>query len=128
MGASSTLAALSAAALWLLPAAVQGQMCKLTVPAAPLTAAGLATPYILTGCDQAGKDFSVFVEATILNRATGELSVYAPLVINAGTQPAAPPSKITLTADHVVGIWFGANDNVALVDDGQGSLAAGLCM
>jgi hypothetical protein len=55
------------------------QNCIITIPPNPLTAADLATPYKMTGCNQI--DFSnngSFVEATILDPATGTLQVYNP--------------------------------------------------
>ena len=74
--------------------------CDIIVPANPLTAQGLATPYQLTGpngmtpaqsgCTMANAaNLGAFVQATILNPATGQLSVYDPLVITQGTTPAA---------------------------------------
>ena len=88
--------------------------CTLVVPDAPLTAQGPATPYELTAtqrragpCHEANADQSAFVEATILDPATGDLSVYQPLVIDHGTQAAVPPIVPTLPSDAVVGIWFG---------------------
>jgi hypothetical protein len=69
-------------------AVVRSQNCQLRVPANPLTAQGLATPYVLTGCNQL--DFAnqgVFVEAAILDPATGSIQIYNPLVINAGMTP-----------------------------------------
>src|SRR6478752_7535419 len=67
--------------------------CTVSVPANPLTAAGLATPFQLgDGCTWAnGGTEGVFVEATILSPA-GQLEVYDPLVINQGTTPAAAPT------------------------------------
>jgi hypothetical protein len=94
-------------------AAAPNPNCTLTVPRAPLTAAGLATPYELRGtggggdCHEANPDQSAFVEATILDPATGALSVYHPLVVDAGTKPAAAPAPVTLPANAVVGVWFG---------------------
>ncbi|KAF8866483.1 hypothetical protein BDZ45DRAFT_273833 [Acephala macrosclerotiorum] len=88
--------------------------CVLTVPPNPLTATGLATPYKMTGCDQT--QFAAqgsFVEATILDPATGALQVYNPLVINANAAVAGTdfitPVVPTLPANAVVGIWFGTN-------------------
>ncbi|GAA4557793.1 hypothetical protein [Pseudonocardia xishanensis] len=87
--------------------------CTLAVPPAPLTAAGLATPYELRGsggggdCHEADPAQSAFVEATVLDPATGALSVYHPLVVDAGTRPAAPPVPVTLPPAAVVGLWFG---------------------
>ena len=70
--------------------------CDIIVPAHPLTAKGLATPYRLTGhggtspadsgCQMINSvNLGAFVQATILNPATGALSVYDPLVITKGT-------------------------------------------
>jgi hypothetical protein len=77
--------------------------CTLIVPPAPLTAAGLGTPYRLKAtdrdggrCHEANPEQSAFVEATILNPATGTLSTYHPLVIDDGTSPAAPVVPLVL--------------------------------
>jgi hypothetical protein len=90
--------------------------CTLIVPSHPLTAAGLATPYLLaatnpgnTNCHEATPAEAAFVQAAALDPATGRVSIYNPLVIDQGTQPAAAPAVPTLPADAVVGIWFGAN-------------------
>ncbi len=94
--------------------------CDIVVPADPLSAHGLATPYQLTGTDgmtpqESGCQMSnavklgAFVQATILNPATGALSVYDPLVITQGTRPAVVPSVPRIPADAVVTIDFGFN-------------------
>ena len=94
--------------------------CDIIVPAHPLTAAGLASPYQLTGTDGASPEASgctmanfanlgAFVQATILNPANGQLSVYEPLVITKGTQPAVAPVVPTLPRNAVVTIDFGFN-------------------
>jgi hypothetical protein len=91
-----------------------GGDCTLLVPAAPLTAAGLATPYQLSGpgCTMASSaDVGAFVQATIVT-PDGHLLVYDPLVITAGTVPAAPPVVPALPAGSVTGIWTGYNGNV----------------
>ncbi|KAF8548403.1 hypothetical protein OG21DRAFT_1423132 [Imleria badia] len=91
-------------------AVVRSQNCQLQVPANPLTAQGLATPYILTGCNQI--DFAnqgAFVEAAILDPATGNIQIYSPLVINAGMTPVGNGTTPTLPNNAVVGIWFGSN-------------------
>lgn len=84
--------------------------CSLAVPANPLTAAGLATPWQLgDGCSMANAGTEgAFVEATILS-PTGQLSVYSPLVVTAGTQPAAAPVAPTIAAGSVVEISIGFN-------------------
>ena len=88
--------------------------CSLVVPPDPLTAAGLATPYRLSAtdrqagaCHEANVNQSAFVEATILDPATGALSIYRPLVVDAGSTPGAPPVAPQLPANAVVGVWFG---------------------
>jgi hypothetical protein len=88
--------------------------CTLIVPDAPFTAQGLATPYQLFAtnrrqgqCREANDNQSAFVEATIINPATGALSIYRPLVIDRGTRPGAPPVMPKLPAGSVVGLWFG---------------------
>jgi hypothetical protein len=94
--------------------------CDIIVPANPLTAQGLATPYQLTGTNGMSParsgcamtnavNLGAFVQATILNPATGQLSVYDPLVITKGTAPAVRPSVPDLPADAVVTIDFGFN-------------------
>lgn len=96
--------------------------CTLIVPKNPLTPQGLATPYQLVAtnkgkgpCNEANADQSAFVEAVIVDPATSNLSVYRPLVIDQGDDPAAVPVVPTLPAGAVVGIWFGfQGDNLKL--------------
>jgi hypothetical protein len=102
--------------LLLLLAVAAAQNCNLIVPNAPLTAVGLAKPYILTGCDIAVAP--AFVQAGILNRDTGEITRYDPLVINMNTVPAIPPAPVTLPPNRVVALWFGSNgDTLTLVNN-----------
>ncbi|MEU7870429.1 hypothetical protein [Dactylosporangium sp. NPDC049140] len=103
--------------------------CTLTVPADPLSAKGLATAYRLEApCHEADAGSAAFVQATIVDPATGAVSVYNPLVVDAGMRPAAPPAPPKLPAGAVVGLWFGFNgDNLRLAGD-HGSLAAGKCV
>jgi hypothetical protein len=69
-----------------------------------------------------------FVQATILNPATGALSTYEPLVITQGTQPAAKPVVPTLPAGAVVTVDFGFNGtNLTLAGTGN-SLRQGNCV
>jgi hypothetical protein len=94
--------------------------CDIIVPANPLSAQGLATPYQLTGTNgmtptESGCQMSnavaagAFVQATILDPATGALSVYDPLVVTKGTRPAVRPSVPGIAANAVVTIDFGFN-------------------
>jgi hypothetical protein len=84
--------------------------CSLAVPANPLTAAGLATPWQLgDGCSMANAGTEgAFVEATIL-APNGSLQVYSPLVVTAGTQPAVAPVAPTIAPGSVVEISVGFN-------------------
>ncbi len=94
--------------------------CDIIVPANPLSARGLATPYQLTGTNgqtpaQSGCEMTnaaslgAFVQATILNPATGKLYVYDPLVITKGTTPAVAPVVPALPSGAIVTIDFGFN-------------------
>ena len=114
--ASATASATAAPAA----AAAANVSCVLVVPANPLSAQGLATPYQLagphgmspqaSGCTMANfANLGAFAQATILDPATGALSTYEPLVITQGTQPAAAPVVPTLPAGAVVTIDFGFN-------------------
>jgi hypothetical protein len=95
--------------------------CQITVPANPLTAEGLATPYILQApCSQSVSTQQSFAEAAVFDPATNIISVYHPLVIDAGTQPAAPPVVPTIPAGATVGIWFGFNGGVLKLVDANG--------
>jgi hypothetical protein len=110
--------------------------CTLIVPAQPLTAQGLATPYQLTAtnpadgaCDEANADQGAFVQGVIYNTTTGKFSVYSPLVVNQGSQPAVVPTAPTLTTNDVVGIWFGFNGtNLTLKGAQKTALQQGKCV
>jgi hypothetical protein len=84
--------------------------CSLAVPANPLSAAGLATPWQLgDGCSMANAGTEgAFVEATILG-PNGSVQVYNPLVITAGTQPAVAPTAPTIAAGSTVILDVGFN-------------------
>jgi hypothetical protein len=99
--------------------------CAIIVPQHPLTATGLATPYRLTGPDGASPaasgctmanaaNLGAFVQATILDPATGQLSVYEPLVITKGMRPAAAPVVPKLPKGAVVTIDFGFNGDTLM--------------
>jgi hypothetical protein len=103
--------------------------CTLQVPANPLSAKGLASPYILgDGCQMSNPDLQAFVEADIINPRNGHIKVYNPLVITEGTQPAAAPVRPVLARGAVVAIMFGFNgDNLLLTGTGN-SLRQGRCV
>src|ERR1017187_8767083 len=110
----------SASATATTPVAVANVNCSIIVPADPLSAAGLATPYQLTGSNGMtpaasgcamtnAANLGAFVQATILNPATGAIAVYEPLVITQGTTPAVAPVVPTLPANAIVTIDYGFN-------------------
>jgi hypothetical protein len=116
-------------------AAAPNPNCTLIVPPDPLSAKGLATPYRLQAtdrnqgaCHEANTAQSAFVQATIVDPATGMLSVYSPLVVDNGRTPAAAPVTPQLPAGAVVGIWFGFNGDVLTLRGNQNSLTAGKCV
>jgi hypothetical protein len=114
--------------------------CDIIVPANPLTAKGLATPYQLTGpngmsptasgCTMANAGaLGAFVQATILNTQTGKLYVYNPLVITQGTTPAVAPTVPTLPRNFVATIDFGFNGtDLTQVGATANALAQGNCV
>jgi len=114
----------------------QNPNCTIIVPDAPLTAAGLATPYQLTAtdpkqgkCDEANTNSSAFVQAAILDPATGQISIYNPLVINAGSAPAIKPALPSLPDNATVGLWFGFNgDNLIQQGASPGVLESNHCV
>jgi hypothetical protein len=114
--------------------------CDIVVPASPLSARGLATPYRLTGphgrtpaqsgCTMANSDsLGAFVQATILDPATGALSVYEPLVITEGTSAAIAPVVPRLPAHAVVTIDFGFNGtSLTQIGASRDALSQGHCV
>ena len=139
--AASAAASPAATATAAAPAAAAANVsCDIVVPANPLTAQGLATPFQLTGpngmtpaqsgCTMANfANLGAFVQATILNPATGALSVYEPLVITQGTTAAVAPVVPTLPQGAVVTIDFGFNGtNLTQVGATPNALRQGNCV
>src|SRR2546423_7021822 len=117
------------------PPATPNPGCTLKVPEDPLSARGLATPYQLGAtdprlgaCHESVDAQGAFVEATILDPATGKLSVYHPLVVDAGAAPAAPPVVPALPRGAVVGLWFGFNGDTLSLGGSPAALRAGRCV
>ena len=106
--------------------------CTLIVPANPLTAQGLATPYQLTAtnpaagpCDEANNNQTAFVQGAVLNPATGQISIYDPVVVDVGAQPAVAPVAPTLPAGAVVAVWFGYNGTTLSLVGADQNLTSG---
>jgi hypothetical protein len=95
--------------------------CTVTVPDHPLTAQGMATPWVLgDGCSwENGGTEGVFIDATIL-APNGQIQVYNPLVINQGTTPAVAPTPPTVAPGSQVILSIGYNGG-ALALVGQGA-------
>src|SRR5580658_4010331 len=101
--------------------AANSMNCTLQVPNNPLTTRGLETPYQLgDGCSMANSATEgAFVEATILS-PNGQLQIYNPLVITAGTTPAATPAAapaIRRGDQVIIDVGFNGN-NLALTGQG----------
>jgi hypothetical protein len=110
--------------------------CTIVIPANPLTAKGLATPFLLQStdpddgaCHEGNAAQSAFVQAAIIDTDTGQISVYSPLVIDAGTQPAVPPVVPVLPKNYVAAFWFGFNgNNLTQAEAVPGTLANNNCV
>ena len=130
VAASAPAAAAAAAA-----AAAPNPDCTLIVPANPLSAKGLATPFQLVAtdpnggpCNEANTAQSAFVEAAVFDPATSQISIYHPLVIDTGTKPAIAPVVPTLPANAIVGLWIGFNgDNLTLTAADPSTLGNAKC-
>ncbi|KAN0090610.1 hypothetical protein V8E51_019189 [Hyaloscypha variabilis] len=95
--------------------------CFLTLPADPLSATGLSTPFLLQPpCSQTVATQQSFAEAAIYDPATGDITIYHPLVLDAGKTAGAPPVVPTLPAGAVVALWFGFNGGVLQLLDTNG--------
>jgi hypothetical protein len=116
-----------------------GQRCELIVPLNTLTARGLATPWELTGpggespassgCEQSNPELRAFVQATILDPATGALSVYEPLVVTLGSAAAVAPVVPQLPKGAVIDIIVGFNGHsLQLAGAGTDTLASQKCV
>jgi hypothetical protein len=110
--------------------------CTLIVPANPLSAEGLATPYQLLATDPTGGDCheantsqSAFVQAAVLDPVTGQISIYNPLVVDQGDTPAMSPVVPRLPDNAIVAIWFGYNgDTLTLQGAADGVLQEAVCV
>ena len=109
--------------------------CTLIVPEQPLSAQGLATPYQLTAtdpamgpCHETNTAQSAFVQGVIFDAATNNISVYNPLVVDQGSQPAVAPDRPTLPQGAVVALWFGFNGADLKLQDAHGSILQGQCV
>lgn len=110
--------------------------CTLVVPDQPLTAEGMATPFQLKAtdpangpCVEANANQTAFVEAAIIDIATGQITLYRPLVVTAGDQPLVKPTVPTVPPDSVVALWFGFNGSIlALEGEASNTLQSANCV
>src|SRR5437660_7239266 len=135
----SIIVALVGVIVFILPrigshAATANGDCTLIVPAHPLTAQGLATPYKLTAtnpdngpCNEANAAQAAFVQGAVIDPATGKISIYNPLVVDKGTQPAAAPVIPQLPQGGIVSLWFGFNGTNLTLQGTNDSLQQGNC-
>jgi hypothetical protein len=117
------------------PADNQAVACTITLPPDALTAKGLATPWVLSGdnggdCAETNPDQAAFIDATIFDPATNQVTIYRPLVITRGTTPAAEPAPPKLPAGAVVEVSVGFNgDQLTLADaNGGQDITASKCV
>jgi len=135
----------AALALFAAPATTFAQTfnCTLTVPASPLTVTGLMTPYYLSPTNAGGNTdtcnetdpnatSAVFVQAAIYDPGKtlcGQvICIYNPVVVNAGTAPAAPPvnpAPSGIPGGDVVALWFGGDGGTVTLQ-GPGAGGSGL--
>lgn len=105
--------------------------CTLAVPASPLTAQGLATPWRLSAadtgaCHEANPNSAAFVQAVILDPQSGQVFVYEPLVVDVRTRPAMPITVPTLPGGATVGIFVSFNgNNLTLTGPGSAACVTG---
>lgn len=109
--------------------------CSLILPEQPLTAQGLATPYQLVAtkrgdgaCHQANKVQSAFVQGAIFDPKTNQISIYNPLVIDRGDQPAVAPAVPQVAQGAIVALWFGFNGTNLTLKSVNQSLATNNCV
>jgi hypothetical protein len=120
------------------PAYADPMNCTLILPNNPLSAAGLATPFLLvatdggTGvnaCHETNGVSGAFVGGAIIDKDTGQISVYNPLVIDKGTSPAIAPTVPTLPKHAEVALWFGFDgNNLILQESHHGDFASSHCV
>lgn len=95
--------------------------CFLTLPNDPLSANGLATPFVLEPpCSQSVNLQQAYAEAAVIDPVTGAVSIYHPLVIDQGKIPPVTPVVPKLPANAKVALWFGFNGNVLQLLDQNG--------
>jgi hypothetical protein len=83
---------------------------------------------VLAGpCHESDPNTNAFVQGMVLDRATGQVSLYNPLVVDQGSQPAIQPVLPTLPSSRVVGIWVGFNGTtLSLVGRGRRACIQGV--
>lgn len=101
--------------------------CFVTIPDNALSAEGLATPYLLMPpCSMAVGTQQAFAEAAVFDPTTGEITIYHPLILDAGKNASVAPVVPDLPAGASIALWFGFNgDTLQLLDtDGKDTNAS----
>jgi hypothetical protein len=106
------------------------QNCTLILPADPLSAAGLSTPFRLqlggaNNCLEGDGATGAFAQAAIYDPTAHTISAYSPLIINEGQTPAIAPVVPTIPAGATVALWFGFDGNNLII---SGPAAAANCV
>lgn len=116
-------------------AAEDNPNCTIIVPQNPLSAQGLATPYQLQAtdpaqgpCHEANTGQSAFVQGAVFDPATGQVSIYDPLVIDKGSKPAIKPVVPKLPQNAIVALWFGYNGDTLTLGGNRNALQQGKCV
>jgi len=73
-------------------------------------------------------DMPSFVQGASFDPASGNIRIYNPLVVDAGTAPGCPLTAPALVQGAIVALWFGTNGNTLTLKDNAGSLFAGVCV
>ena len=101
--------------------------CGITIPADPLTAVGLSSPFIIADtietfsasqykslnthnyCNTLNYKSTVLIDALILDVDTGNILIYQPLVANDMNQVAFPTRFPILPTNFIIAYWFTSN-------------------
>jgi len=95
---------------------VISQDCGLAIPHNYYTPEGLSTPFRIRNfmrddCSAINKETTIFVEATVFDYETKELSVYYPILVEIPSQVKQNMTLPVFSHNSIVAIWFSSNKN-----------------